>query len=63
MKPVKGLDVVGPLPAELQLVTRLSAALGAGATAPEAAKALIGFFASPEAAAVMRAKGLGPAGG
>jgi molybdate transport system substrate-binding protein len=63
MKPVKGLEVVGPLPAKLQLVTHLSAALGAGATAPEAAKALIGFFASPEAAAVMRAKGLEPGGG
>ena len=63
MKPVKGLDVVGPLPAELQLVTHLSAVVGAGATAPDAAKALIGFFASPEAAAAMRARGLEPGGG
>ena len=60
MKPVKGLDIVGPLPAELQLVTHLSAALGANAAAPDAAKALIGFFASPEAAAAMRARGLEP---
>ena len=58
MKPVKGLAVVGPLPAELQLTTHLSAVVGAGATAPDAAKALIGFFASPEAAAAMRARGL-----
>ena len=63
MKPVKGLDVVGPLPAELQLVTHLSAVVGAGATAPDAAKALIGFFTSPEAAAAMRARGLEPGGG
>ena len=63
MKPVKGLDIVGPLPAELQLVTHLSAALGANAAAPDAAKALIGFFATPEAAAVMRARGLEPGGG
>ncbi len=62
MKPVKGLDIVGPLPAELQLVTHLSAAVGAHATAPDAARALIGFFASPEAAAVMQAKGLEPGG-
>ncbi len=63
MKPVKGLDVVGPLPAELQLTTHLSAVLGAGATAPDAARALIAFFASPEAAAAMRARGLEPGGG
>jgi molybdate transport system substrate-binding protein len=62
MKPVKGLDVVGPLPAELQLVTHLSAVVGAGVTAPDAAKALIGFFATPEAAAAMRARGLEPGG-
>jgi molybdate transport system substrate-binding protein len=62
MKPVKGLDIVGPLPAELQLVTHLSAALGAYAASPDAAKALIGFFASPEAAAAMRARGLEPGG-
>ena len=63
MKPVAGLEVVGPLPAELQLTTHLSAVPGAGATSPDAAKALIAFFASPEAAAVMRARGLEPGGG
>jgi molybdate transport system substrate-binding protein len=63
MKPVKGLDVVGPLPAELQLVTHLSAVIGAGATVPDAARSLIGFFASPEAGAAMRARGLEPGSG
>ena len=63
MKPVKGLDVVGPLPAELQLITHLSAVIGAGATTPDAARALITFFASPAAAAAMRARGLEPGGG
>jgi molybdate transport system substrate-binding protein len=63
MKPVKGLDVVGPLPAALQLTTHLSAVVGAGATAPDAAKALIVFFASSEAAAAMRARGLEPGSG
>jgi molybdate transport system substrate-binding protein len=63
MKPVKGLEVVGPLPAELQLTTHLSAVPGTGAASPEAAKALIGFFGSAEAAAVMRARGLEPGGG
>jgi len=63
MKPVAGLEVVGPLPAELQLITHLSAVPGTGATSPGAAKALIAFFGSPEAAAVMRARGLEPGGG
>jgi molybdate transport system substrate-binding protein len=52
--------VVGPLPAELQLTTHLSAVVAGGAAAPDAAKALIGFFATPEAAVAMRARGLEP---
>lgn len=63
MKAVAGLEIVGPLPAELQLTTHLSAGIAANATAPDAAKTLIGFFASPEAAAIIRAKGLEPGSG
>jgi molybdate transport system substrate-binding protein len=68
LKSVQGLDVVGPLPAELQLVTTLVAALlvatpGASAMKSPAARALIEFLASPEAAAAMRARGLEPGGG
>jgi len=63
MKPVKGLDVVGPLPAALQLTTHLSAVVAKGAAAPDAAKALIGFFGMPEAAAEMLARGLDPGDG
>jgi molybdate transport system substrate-binding protein len=60
MKPVKGLDVVGPLPADLQLVTHLVSALTDGAMSSKAARGLIEFLATPEAAAVMRARGLEP---
>ncbi len=63
IKPIKGLEIVGPLPADLQFTTHLSAALTAAATAPDSAKALIGFFASPiEAFATMseRFPGAGP---
>jgi molybdate transport system substrate-binding protein len=63
MKPVKGLEVVGPLPAELQLVTHLVTALTDGAMSSKAARALIDFLASPEAAVIMRARGLEPGGG
>jgi len=59
--PTKGIDIVGPLPAEVQLITVFSAATHAGAKQPEAAKAWTRFLASPAAAPVMRKKGLDPA--
>jgi molybdate transport system substrate-binding protein len=56
---VPGVEVVGPLPAELQTVTVFSVGLAGEAKNPDAAKALIQFLAGPEAAKVYRAKGLG----
>ena len=56
---VPGVEVVGPLPAELQTVTIFSVGLAAGAHDPAAAKALIEFLAGPRAAPVYKAKGLG----
>src|SRR3989440_136837 len=54
-----GVDVVGPLPGELQTVTVFSVALASGAQDPAAARALIDFLAGPRAKAVYQAKGLG----
>ena len=59
--PVKGIDYVGPLPADMQLVTVFSAGTHAGAKEAEAANALKRFLASPSAAPVFRKKGLDPA--
>jgi len=59
--PFPGAELVGPLPAEIQLHTVFPAGLGAGARQPEAAKALIAFLTAPPAAAVFKAKGLDPA--
>jgi molybdate transport system substrate-binding protein len=56
---VPGVDVVGPLPAELQTVTIFSLGLAAEAKNVDAAKALIQFLAGPTAAPVYRTKGLG----
>ncbi len=56
---VPGVDVVGPLPAELQTVTVFSVGLAAEAKEADAAKALIQFLAGPAAAPVYKAKGLG----
>jgi molybdate transport system substrate-binding protein len=61
LMPVAGVDVVGPLPAELQTRILYSAGVPVGAKQPEAAKALIKFFASPAVAPVIKAKGLAPA--
>jgi ABC-type molybdate transport system substrate-binding protein len=60
LKPYSGVDVVGPLPDDLQLVTILSAGIGATGKEPETVKAFIAYMSSPEAIAVIRAKGLEP---
>ncbi|PYM44055.1 MAG: molybdate ABC transporter substrate-binding protein [Candidatus Rokuibacteriota bacterium] len=57
-----GVELVGPLPAELQNTTDFVFFAGVGATAkePEAAKALINYLVAPAAARVIKAKGLEP---
>ena len=57
---VPGVELVGPIPAELQTTIGVSAGLSAAAKEPAAAKALIAFFTAPEALPVIRAKGLTP---
>jgi molybdate transport system substrate-binding protein len=56
--PVPGIDVLGALPAEAQHVTLFSAGVVSGSKEPQAAKALVRFLASPEAAAAIRETGL-----
>jgi molybdate transport system substrate-binding protein len=60
--PVKGVQVVGLLPGELQSWFVNAAGVSATAMQPDAAKALIKYLATPEAAAVIRAKGMEPLG-
>jgi molybdate transport system substrate-binding protein len=60
LKPVEGIVIVGPLPAELQRVTIFAAGLTANAKEPEAAKALIAFLSSEQAAGVVRMTGMTP---
>ena len=56
---VPGVEVVGPLPAELQTVTVFSVGLATGAQDSAAARALIEFLSGPRATPVYQAKGLG----
>jgi molybdate transport system substrate-binding protein len=58
---VAGIDMVGPLPADVNNITAYAAGIGAGSQQADAATALIRFLHSPEAQAVFKAKGLKPA--
>ena len=57
---VAGIDLVGPLPGDLQNTIVFAAAVMASAKDPDAAKALVNFLRTPEAAAVIKAKGMEP---
>ena len=57
---VDGIDVVGPLPAQIQMVTPFVAGIPANASHPDAGRALIAFLTTPEAKRVLKAKGLEP---
>jgi molybdate transport system substrate-binding protein len=51
------VELVGPLPPEIQRYTRYTAALMTGSSQADAYKALLGFLSSPAATAVMTARG------
>lgn len=56
-----GIDVIGPLPPEIQVSTVFAAAVCTSSTRPEAGNALLSFLASPEADAAKRRNGMEPA--
>ena len=58
---VAGIDVVGPLPGDLQNTTVFAAAIMASAKDAEASKALVNFLRTPDAVTVIKAKGMDPA--
>jgi molybdate transport system substrate-binding protein len=60
LKPVEGIVIAGPLPPELQRVTIFAAGLTANAKEPDAAKALIAFLSSEQAAGTVRMTGMTP---
>jgi molybdate transport system substrate-binding protein len=57
---VAGVDIVGPPPGDLNNVTTYAAGVSADAKQPNAAKSLIKFLKTPDAAAVFKKRGLKP---
>jgi molybdate transport system substrate-binding protein len=61
LMPIAGIDLLGPLPAEIQEITVFSIGMHNAAKAPAATRELMKFLTSPEVAPVLRRKGLDPA--
>jgi molybdate transport system substrate-binding protein len=60
LRPVSGIDIVGPLPNDLQKITVFSAGIATVSTEPDAGKALIKFLASPAARDAIIKSGMEP---
>ena len=58
--PIQGIEVVGPLPSDVQRITTFSAGIAVRAQHPETAKALIDFLASRAASDVVARSGMEP---
>jgi molybdate transport system substrate-binding protein len=61
LAPVPGLDIVGPVPDEMQKITIFSAGLGAQSSHRDTAIAFVTFLKSKQAEPTLRANGLEPA--
>jgi molybdate transport system substrate-binding protein len=59
--PVAGIDILGPLPADIQQFTVYSAGVSTGARTPDAAKELVKFLTAQGTAPLIRKKGMEPA--
>jgi molybdate transport system substrate-binding protein len=60
LRPVSGIDIVGPLPNDLQKITVFSAGIATVSREPDAGKALIKFLASPAARDAIVKSGMDP---
>ena len=57
-----GVELVGPLPSEIQSYVAFTAGISANSKVPEAARDLIKFLTGPIAAPVIKAQGMEPGG-
>jgi molybdate transport system substrate-binding protein len=61
LMPVSGIDIVGPLPDEIQKVSIFSAGIGAASAQRAAAERFIAYVKSRDCDSILRDKGLEPA--
>jgi molybdate transport system substrate-binding protein len=62
LRPVGGIEIVGPLPTEVQKISVFSGGVFADTAHPDAARGLIAYLASAEAESAIKDNGLEPAG-
>lgn len=55
---LEGIDVLGPLPADIQIITTFSAGLATASAQPEAVRALLAFLVSPATAQTKQRNGM-----
>lgn len=60
LQPIQGIDIVGPLPSEVQKITVYSGGIIVGSEHPQLATQFLRFLASPEAAQDIANSGLRP---
>jgi molybdate transport system substrate-binding protein len=60
LMPVAGIDIIGPLPGELQKISLFAAAIFTAAKNPAGGAKLVSFLAEPRLAPVLERKGLSP---
>ena len=58
---LSGIDVIGPMPPAIQIITTFSAGLCASSTQGDAVRSLLDFMASPVSADAKRRHGMEPA--
>lgn len=61
LKAVKGIEIIGLIPQEVQLITPFSGAVVANSKFPNESKALLAFLSSPKNAHIIEETGLEPA--